>query len=181
MADDIYTVVLGDTLSEIAWKFNSTYNYGSTAIAAAQRLGAINDIENIDKLFIGQTLSLKNTKGKKIKKKKNNSLTPKISRMGIQSNSENTVFATWRFTRSHVKEYRCVWYYSTGDGVWFVGSDSTETSQHIIHHLMLPALSLTSNQFPRPIRLQQPKKSKERKRRQPKMYIIGLVNGQKTK
>ena len=44
MADDIYTVVLGDTLSEIAWKFNSTYNYGSTAIAAAQRLGAINDI-----------------------------------------------------------------------------------------------------------------------------------------
>lgn len=45
MADDIYTVVLGDTLSEIAWKFNSTYNYGSTAIAAAQRLGAINDIK----------------------------------------------------------------------------------------------------------------------------------------
>ena len=66
MADDIYTVVLGDTLSEIAWKFNSTYNYGSNAMAAAQRLGAINDIENIDKLFIGQTLSLKNTKGKKI-------------------------------------------------------------------------------------------------------------------
>ena len=56
-----------------------------------------------------------------------------------------------------------------------------ENSRHIIHHLMLPALSLTSNQFPRPIRLQQPKKSKERKRRQPKMYIIGLVNGQKTK
>ena len=144
MADEMYTVVLGDTLSEIAWKYNSTYNYGSNAMAAAQRLGALNDIENIDKLYIGQVLSLKNTKGKKIKKKKNNSLTPKISRMGIQSNSENTVFATWRFTRSHVKEYRCVWYYSTGDGIWFVGSDSTETRKQSTYN---PPSNATSVKF----------------------------------
>lgn len=125
---DTYTVVKGDTLSGIAWKNNSKYNYGANAMAAAKRLGAINDIENIDRIYVGQTLSLKNPSGK-IKKKKNNSLTPSITHFGIQSNSENTVFATWRFNKDHVKEYRCVWYYATGDGIWFNGSDSTSTSK----------------------------------------------------
>lgn len=70
MADDIYTVVLGDTLSEIAWKFNSTYNYGSTAIAAAQRLGAINDIENIDKYLSVRLYRSRIQKAKRLRKRR---------------------------------------------------------------------------------------------------------------
>lgn len=125
---DTYKVVKGDTLPEIAQKYNSKYKYGSTNKAATARLAAINDIDNPNLIYVGQTLSLKNPTGK-IKKKKNNSLTPSITHFGIQSNSENTVFATWRFNKSHVKEYRCMWYYTTGDGVKFIGSDSTETKK----------------------------------------------------
>lgn len=46
--------------------------------------------------------------------------------------------------RSHVKEYRCVWYYSTGDGVWFVGSDSTETRKQSTYN---PPSNATSVKF----------------------------------
>lgn len=125
---DTYTVVKGDTLSGIAQKFNLTYNYGESISSATERLAAINDIDNPELLYTGQTLSLKNPKGK-IKKKKNNSLTPAITQFGIQSNSENTVFATWRFNKKNTKEYKCLWYYATGDGIWFEGSDSTTTKK----------------------------------------------------
>lgn len=60
------------------------------------------------------------------KKKKNNSPTPKITKLDIQNDS-NTMFCTWSFDRAHVKEYKVVWYYSTGDGVKFIGSETTET------------------------------------------------------
>lgn len=50
---------------------------------------------------------------------------PKIDKLGIQNDSK-TMFCTWKWGKKHTKEYRVIWYYSTGDGVKFVGSDSTE-------------------------------------------------------
>ena len=51
---------------------------------------------------------------------------PKIDKLGIQNDSK-TMFCTWKWGRKHTKEYKVIWYYSTGDGVKFVGSESTET------------------------------------------------------
>ena len=50
---------------------------------------------------------------------------PKIDKLGIQNDSK-TMFCTWKWGKKHTKEYKIIWYYSTGDGVKFVGSDSTE-------------------------------------------------------
>lgn len=50
---------------------------------------------------------------------------PKIDKLGIQNDSK-TMFCTWKWGKKHTKEYKVIWYYSTGDGVEFVGSESTE-------------------------------------------------------
>lgn len=52
---------------------------------------------------------------------------PTIEKFGLQTGTERTIFATWKWSKSHTKEYKCIWYYATGDGVWFVGADTTET------------------------------------------------------
>lgn len=51
---------------------------------------------------------------------------PKIDKLGIQNDSK-TMFCTWKWGRKHTKEYKVIWYYSTGDGVKFIGSETTET------------------------------------------------------
>lgn len=51
---------------------------------------------------------------------------PKIDKIGIQNDSK-TMFCTWTWGKKHTKEYKVIWYYSTGDGVKFIGSETTET------------------------------------------------------
>lgn len=51
---------------------------------------------------------------------------PKIYKIGIQNDSK-TMFCTWKWGKKHTKEYKVIWYYSTGDGVKFIGSETTET------------------------------------------------------
>ena len=50
---------------------------------------------------------------------------PKIDKLGIQNDSK-TMFCTWKWGKKHTKEYKVIWYYSTGDGVKFIGSETTE-------------------------------------------------------
>lgn len=123
-----YTVKQGDTLSEIAWQYNSTYNYGKDAMTAAKRLAEINDIDNIDLIYVGQVLKLDNPSGA-ITKKKNNTNKAIVKHFGYQSNSDRTVFAAWSWDKSHTDNYRVIWKYYTGNGVWFTGSDSTTTDK----------------------------------------------------
>lgn len=52
---------------------------------------------------------------------------PKITRFGLQSNTDRTMYATWDWAKKHTESYKCMWYYTTGDGFWYVGSDSTTT------------------------------------------------------
>ena len=48
-------------------------------------------------------------------------------KIAFQKNSDSTVYATWSWTHKHTKEYSVEWEYTTGNGVWFLGSSSTET------------------------------------------------------
>lgn len=113
MAETIYTVVSGDTLWGIAQKYNTTY----------QELARINNIPNPNLIYVGQKIKISGEP---------NAVPPSttykctVSQFGLQSNTDRTVFATWTYSRSHTKEYKVMWYYATGDGVWFIGNDGTE-------------------------------------------------------
>lgn len=120
----IYTVKKGDTLSEIAWKYNSTYKYGNDSVTAYKRLADINDIDPPYNLAIGQVLKLDNPSGS-ISKPKTKSNKATIKQFGLQSGSDSTIFASWTWTKDHTENYKVKWSYDTGDGIWFVGSDST--------------------------------------------------------
>lgn len=48
-----------------------------------------------------------------------------ITNFGIQTGSENTLFATWSWGKSHTDHYIVRWYYATGDGVWFGPQEDT--------------------------------------------------------
>lgn len=119
-----YTVKKDDTLSDIAWKYNSTYKYGNDSVTACKRLADINDIDPPYNLAIGQVLKLDNPSGS-ISKPKTKSNKATIKQFGLQSGSDSTIFASWTWTKEHTENYKVKWSYDTGDGVWFVGSDST--------------------------------------------------------
>ena len=119
-----YTVKKDDTLSDIAWKYNSTYKYGNDSVTACKRLADINDIDPPYNLAIGQVLKLDNPSGS-ISKPKTKSNKATIKQFGLQSGSDSTIFASWTWTKDHTENYKVKWSYDTGDGVWFVGSDST--------------------------------------------------------
>jgi hypothetical protein len=132
-ADKTYvTVQKGDTLSGIASKYlGSASKY--------KQLASINGISNPDYIYIGQKiyLSKKTSSSSSTTKKKSSSNKAKITHFGLQSNAENVLFAVW--TWDHTKNYKAKsntkhtttenysyqWYYTTGDGVWFVGTKST--------------------------------------------------------
>lgn len=107
-----YTVVKGDTLSEIAVRFGTT----------VAKLAELNDIDNVDLIFIGQVLKLTGTAPEKTT---NKTSIPIIKHFGMQSDTDRTVFATWTWSKDNTENYQAMWYYDSGDGVWFVGSDST--------------------------------------------------------
>lgn len=48
----------------------------------------------------------------------------------LQSGTTRTVFATWTWNESNTKEYNVKWYYHTGNGVWFIGTESTVTDKN---------------------------------------------------
>lgn len=109
-----YTVVKGDTLSEIAVKFDTTVS----------KLVSLNNIKNPDLIIIGQVLRLTDDAPKTTTKSSQNCAV--IELFGIQSNTERTMYATWVWNKtSDLENYQVMWYYATGDGVWFVGNDST--------------------------------------------------------
>lgn len=109
-----YTVKKGDTLSEIAVKYNTTVS----------KLVSLNNIENANRIYVGQVLKID---GERETVKKNNSSRAIITAFGLQSNTDSTIFAVWSWDKGRTDKYQAIWYYDTGDGVWFVGSDSTET------------------------------------------------------
>lgn len=110
---DTYTVKKGDTLWAIAKANNTTVN----------KLVELNDITNPDYIVVGQVIKLSGTATKKT----NNTSRAIIKAFGLQSNTDRTIYATWTWTKSYTENYQVQWYYATGDGIWFVGSDTTVT------------------------------------------------------
>lgn len=139
-----HKVVKGETLMSIAKKYKDKYYKGYSDTKARNTIAAYNEIPSPYRIHVGQKILIATTvSGSTVKKSKNNSLTPKIKAFGIQSDSENTVFATWKFDKDHTKEYKCIWYYSTGDGVLFVGSETTETHKQSTYSPPSNALSVS--------------------------------------
>lgn len=111
---DTYTVKKGDTLSALAIKFHTT----------VAKLVALNNIEDPDFIVIGQVLRLS---GEDADAAVNKTSKVNIKLFGIQSNTDRTLYVTWTWTKSYTEHYQVMWYYATGDGVWFVGDDTTTT------------------------------------------------------
>lgn len=115
-----YTVVKGDTLSEIAVR------YGTTVSALAE----LNDIDNVDLIYVGQKLTISGTA---VPKKANKTSKPAIKHFGLQSDTDRTVFATWTWDKDNTESYELIWYYNTGDKVWFVGNESTTEHKQSVY------------------------------------------------
>lgn len=116
-----YTVKKGDTLSEIAQKYNTTVS----------ALASLNHISNVNLIYVGQVLTISGTASAA---PKSSGSQVKITAFGLQSDTDRTVFATWAWSKSNTKEYKTMWYYATGDGVWFVGDDSTTTYKQSVYN-----------------------------------------------
>lgn len=125
MATNTYTVVKGDTLSGIAAKYKSSYGFSDT-YAYVNELVKINDISNPNYIVVGQVIKLSGTAATV---KKNTTSKPTIKVFGLQSNTDRTVYATWSWDKSNTENYEVKWYYTTGDGVRFIGSETTVTSK----------------------------------------------------
>lgn len=127
MATKTYTVKKGDTLSKIAKETGMT----------VLMIKTLNKMYS-DKLFVGQVLKLAGVTSDETKKSSKNvksTVRPTIMEWGLQSDTDNTIFATWDWDRDHVDHYECQWYYDTGDDVWFKGNFSDETIKQSLYNI----------------------------------------------
>ena len=124
MATVTYTVKSGDTLSGIAKKYNTTVD----------NLVKLNKITNPNYIVVGQKLIISGASANDTKTTTTTSAATKatVKAFGVQSNTERTMYATWDWSRSNTKEYKVKWYYATGDGVAFIGGESTVTAKQFI-------------------------------------------------
>lgn len=114
------TVQKNDTLSQIAEDYLGSWK-------KYQELASINNIPNPDIIYIGQVIYLKKSDvpGSSSSSSSSSSNAATITAFGFQSNSDNTLYAAWSWSKSNTENYEVKWYYHTGDDIWFIGSDST--------------------------------------------------------
>lgn len=53
-----------------------------------------------------------------------------ITEFGLEKGTTRNVFIKWTWNQLHTKEFRVVWYYFTGQGTSFVGSDARVTNKY---------------------------------------------------
>ena len=132
MAQVTHKVVRGDTLWALSRK------YGTTVDAIAK----LNNIKNPNLIYVGQVLIIS---GKEASTTPSPSPSPSpstptptptptpapsaptqasITHFGLQADTDRTVFAVWSWSRANTDKYTAKWWYDTGNGVWFVGSES---------------------------------------------------------
>ena len=113
------TVEKGDTLTQIAVDYAGGYS-------KYKQLASINNISNPNLIHIGQKIYLSNTGSSSSSNKTANSNKATINQFGLLSNVDNTLFATWSWSKSsETDSYKVLWTYDTGGGVWLVGVNST--------------------------------------------------------
>lgn len=122
MANKYYTVKRGDTLSAIALKY-----LGSSSKSSYMKIASWNNIKNPNLIYVGQKLIVgkDGTSGSvtPAKKTTNNSNKPNITNFGLQADTDNTIFATWSWSKDHTENYEYVWYYRTANNIDFIGSE----------------------------------------------------------
>lgn len=114
------TVEKRDTLSQIALTYlGSASKY--------KQLAAINNISNPNLIYVGQKIMLTSS-GSSSSSNSSSSNAATITHFGLQSDADNTLFATWSWGKqTQTASYKVQWTYDTGDGVWFVGNNSSIT------------------------------------------------------
>lgn len=129
MAKVTHKVVNGDTLSEIAVR------YGTTVAKLVQ----LNGIEDPDFIVTGQELVIIETNGSTSGTGAGSSgsaalnTTVTIKAFGIQSGTDNTLYASWDWNQSNTDHYEVEWYYDSGDYIWFVGNKSTTEDRQSLY------------------------------------------------
>lgn len=121
------TVEKGDYLIKIANQYGNGKTY--------KELAAINNIPNPSLIYVGQKIYLGGSASQPV-------VTPTvtttnmvtINQFGLQSDTDRTVFVTWEWSNTNTEHYQVIWYYDTGDSVWFVGSDSTVKEKQSIYN-----------------------------------------------
>ena len=129
MANTTYTVKKGDTLSEIAQAKGTT----------VAKLVELNHIPDPNFIVVGQVLIISGTAAKV---KKNTTSKAKVVTFGLQSNTDRTMYAVWRWDRTNTENYQICWYYNTGDGVWFIGEETTTTQKQATYEAPSNAIQM---------------------------------------
>lgn len=141
MAQVIYTVKKGDLLTPIAKQYGVTVEqivklnnlkknrYGNYLIYVGQQL-----IISGDTTSAGSSGSSGgSSSGSSSSTVTVNANKPIIELFGLQSDTDRSIFATWKWGKDHTDHYEIEWYYDTGDGPWFKGNIGTETLQQSIY------------------------------------------------
>ena len=130
-----YTVVRGDTLSEIAQRYGTTVSY----------LAKLNNIRNVNLIYVGQVLKISEVVTVKPSKPNPTPAPPPapspsrptptktspaatrvtITAFGLQANTDRTFFGTWSWSRDNTAHFEIRWFYGTGDKAKFTGNSST--------------------------------------------------------
>lgn len=120
----------GDTLETIARDYKS-----QSGNKTVQQLAALNNITG-PKYYIsvGQTIKLKASSSSESTSSKTTSNKATITHFGLQSDADvRTLFATWSWTKESTEEYKVMWSYTTGAGVWFIGNESTTKHKQSVY------------------------------------------------
>lgn len=126
MAIAYYTVVKGDSLWAIAEKkLGSGLRWRELA-----KLNGISEKNPI--IYPGQSIKYDTGTTEPPSTVPKPASKAKIEYFGLQAGTDRSVFATWSWGNSNTLNYHIMWYYSTGDGVWFIGNDSkVNYKQHV--------------------------------------------------
>lgn len=119
-ADGTYvTVEKGDSLWAIANKYGNGLTY--------KQIGAFNGLTKSPYyIYVGQKIKLTGTATTTGgTTKTTNSNVASITSFGLQSDTDSTLFAVWKWSKSNTENYEIEWDYYTDNKIWFVGSHTT--------------------------------------------------------
>lgn len=115
-----YTVEKGDCLWTIAEK----------KLGAGYKWTELADLNNIPRdnpiIYVGQVLQLDGgSVTPSTPPKTNTTSKPAILYFGLQAGTDSSMFAVWSWDKAYTENYQVYWFYDTGNGVWFIGDNST--------------------------------------------------------
>lgn len=112
------TVEKGDTL----WAIASTYLGAGNKY---KQLATINKLSNPDLIYVGQKIYLTSNGSSGSSSANSNVIT--IKQFGLLATSDNTLFATWDWSKDNTESYKVLWTYDLGNGIELQGANTTIT------------------------------------------------------